>query len=103
MTYYSNANVTVNDMKNSPLKEKVAKRISRSAKEVFLRSDFDDLSGYDQVGRALNQLVSQGELVRIGQGLYTRARSSTVTGKPTIAVLGGFKAASRAALTRFGV
>ena len=67
-----------------------------------MRSDFADLGGYDQVGRALKQLVDDEQLVRIGKGLYTRARPSVVTGKPTIAVPGGFKAASRAALTRLG-
>jgi hypothetical protein len=89
-------------MKNSPLKQKIALRIKRSTKEVFLRSDFADLGGYDQVGRALKQILDAGQLVRIGKGLYTRARPSAVTGKPTIAVPGGFKAASRAALTRLG-
>lgn len=89
-------------MKNSPLKQKITLRIKRSKKEVLLRSDFSDLGGYDQVGRALKQLLDAGQLVRIGKGLYTRARPSAVTGKPTIAVPGGFKAASRAALTRLG-
>lgn len=89
-------------MKNSPLKEKVVLRIKRSRKTVFLRSDFADLAGYDQIGRALRQLVAQEQLVRIGKGLYARARTSVVSGKPTIDVPGGFKAASRAALTRLG-
>lgn len=89
-------------MKNSPLKQKIVQRLKRSKQDVFLRSDFADLGGYDQVGRALKQLVDAGQLVRIGKGLYTRARPSAVTGKPTIAVPGGFKAASRAALTRLG-
>lgn len=89
-------------MKNDSLKKKISQRLKRSPREVFLRSDFADLGGYDQVGRALKQLVNAGQLVRIGQGLYTRARPSVVTGKPTIAMPGGFKAASRAALTRLG-
>ena len=89
-------------MKNGGLKQKVAQRVKRSKNEVFLRSDFKDLGGYDQVGRVLKQLLDEGRLVRIGQGLYTRARPSKVTGKPTIDVPGGFKAASRAALTRLG-
>ena len=89
-------------MRNNPLKQKVTQRLKRSRKAVFLRSDFADLGGYDQVGRALRQLRDEGTMVRIGQGLYTRARPSIVTGKPTIDVPGGFKAASRAALTRLG-
>lgn len=89
-------------MKNYPLKERIAQRIKRSKKEVFLRSDFSDFAGYDQVGRALKQLVNDQLIIRIGQGLYTRARISSVTGGPTIALPGGFKSASRAALTRLG-
>jgi len=89
-------------MRNYPLKERIAQRIKRSQKEVFLRSDFSDFGGYDQVGRALKQLINEQQLIRIGQGLYTRARPSTVTGEPTIALPGGFKSASRAALTRLG-
>lgn len=90
-------------MKTNSLRQKLEKRISMSKKEVFLRADFGDLGGYDQVGRVLKQLLDDGLLVRIGKGLYTRARRSAVTGKPTIDVPGGFKAASRAALTRLGV
>lgn len=43
---------------------------------MFLRADFADLGGYDQVGRALRGLVRQGKLLRIGFGLYSRAAKS---------------------------
>ena len=49
---------------------------------MFVRADFGDLGGYDQVGRALRELVRGGQLVRVGQGLYARARPSNVTGEP---------------------
>jgi Transcriptional regulator, AbiEi antitoxin len=49
------------------------KRIDRKRGDVFLRADFEDLGGYDQVGRALRQLVRDGRLVKVGQGLYARA------------------------------
>jgi hypothetical protein len=41
-----------------------------------------DLGGYDQVGRALRQLVREGRLVKVGQGLYARARPSMTSGEP---------------------
>jgi hypothetical protein len=47
-----------------------------------VRDDFLDLSGYDQVGRALGDLVKDGTLVRAGSGLYTKARPSSITGQP---------------------
>ena len=63
------------------LKSKVKYRISRSKGDVFVLGDFFDLSGRDQVGRALRQLVNEGFLVRFGQGLYAKATISTFTGK----------------------
>jgi hypothetical protein len=64
------------------LEERLEKRIARKRGDVFLRVDFDDLGGYDQVGRALRQLVRKGRLMKIGQGLYTRARQSPFSDKP---------------------
>ena len=63
------------------LKSKVKYRISRSRSVVFTPTDFADLSGYDQVGRALRQLVTEGCLVKFGQGLYARTKVSSLTGK----------------------
>jgi len=55
------------------LKALITDRITGSTEAVFLRQDFDDLAGYDQVGRALRQLVSAGVLILIGYGLYAKA------------------------------
>jgi hypothetical protein len=63
------------------LKSKVKYRISRSRSVVFTPKDFADLSDYDQVGRALRQLVAEGCLVKFGQGLYARTKVSSLTGK----------------------
>lgn len=46
----------------------------------FLRSDFKDIADYDQVGRALRELVQEGLLIKIGYGLYARARINRITG-----------------------
>ena len=87
-------------MKPATLKTKVLKRIDRKRGDVFLRADFEDLGGYDQVGRALRQLVREGRLVRVGQGLYARARPSMTSGEPV--PVGGL-AALKEALRRVGV
>jgi len=58
------------------LEMQLLKRIDRKRGDVFLRGDFDDLGGYDQVGRALRDLVKQGRLMKIGYGLYSRAVKS---------------------------
>jgi len=58
------------------LEKLISKRVSRKRADVFLRSDFRDLGGYDQVGRVLRQLVQDGRLMKIGQGVYARAIKS---------------------------
>lgn len=45
-----------------------------------MRSDFADLAGYDQVGRALRALVREGVLIRVGYGLYAKAAYSPLAG-----------------------
>jgi hypothetical protein len=81
-------------MKPETLETKLLKRIDRKRGDVFLRADFDDLGGYDQVGRVLRQLVREGRLVKIGQGLYARARPSMTSGEPV--PVGGLSALKEA-------
>ena len=89
-------------MSKKHLKQTLENKLGASTEIVFLRSDFSEMGEYAKVGRALSALINDGVLVRIGYGLYTRGRISLVTGEPTIDVPGGFKVASRAALSRLG-
>ena len=70
--------------KPDSLVERLERCIARKRGDVFLRADFEDLGGYDQVGRALRQLVRKGRLMKVGQGLYARARQSPFSGKPVL-------------------
>ena len=89
---------------NTPtLESRIRDKIRKSRRMVFLRDDFAALGGYDQVGRVLRQLEAQGRLVRIGKGLYAKARPNRITGKPMIAAPGGFDQAAKEALNRLGV
>lgn len=88
-------------MKRETLKTLLQKRIDRKRTDVFLRSDFEDLGGYDQVGRVLRRFVREGKLLRIGQGLYTRARPSLIDGAPT--PVKGLRQIATEALRRLGV
>lgn len=63
------------------LKSKLKYRIARSKGAVFVPPDFFDLSGRDQVGRALRGLQAEGVLIRFGQGLYAKAKRSSLTNK----------------------
>ena len=63
------------------IKSKIQYRIKRSKDNVFILDDFDDLSGKDQVGRALRNLIKEGSLVKIGQGVYAKTRYSELFDK----------------------
>ncbi len=88
-------------MRAESLETRVIKRIARKRGDVFLRADFRDLGGYDQVGRVLRGLVGKGRLLRIGQGLYTRAAASPFDGTP--APVKGLRTLAKEALDRLGV
>ena len=88
-------------MKPETLETRLLNRIERKRGDVFLRADFDDLGGYDQVGRALRELVRKGRLVRVGQGLYARAMSAPSDGRPIPNK--GFRAMATEALGRLGI
>lgn len=61
---------------------KVKTRIDHSKQYVFVRADFNNIAGYNQVGLALKKLVDAEYLLRIGYGLYTKAKINRITGKP---------------------
>ncbi len=65
------------DSMKETLETQILKRIDRKRGDVFLRADFDDIGGYDQVGRTLGKLAKEGKLLKIGYGLYSRAIKST--------------------------
>jgi hypothetical protein len=69
-------------VKRETLESRILKRMERKRGDVFLRADFGDLGGYDQVGRALRKIVREGQLVKVGQGLYARASRSITSGEP---------------------
>lgn len=68
-------------MKPETLETRLLGRINRKRGDVFLRADFDDLGGYDQVGRVLTGLVRKGRLLKVGYGIYTRATKSPFNDK----------------------
>lgn len=62
------------------LEGKITYRIKRSKTPVFVRDDFKDIGGYDQVGRILRGLVKNGLLISLGYGTYARSRKSSISG-----------------------
>jgi len=86
------------------LRERIEARIARKrGEDVFLPREFADLGGEDQVLRALRSLTREGRLVRLGYGVYGRAITSRLSGKPILYSPNGFAGAARQALTKLGV
>lgn len=85
------------------LRERVAARIAERRDDVVLPREFRDLGGEDQVLRALRTLVRDGQLVRLGYGVYGRAEVSRLSGRPMLAARGGFIDVARQALDKLGV
>lgn len=86
---------------NKKLESRILARIVRKKDSVFLRKDFLDLGGYDQVGRSLKHLVDKGKLVKIGYGLYSKARVSSLTGE--IVPTASLPTLAKEALERLGI
>lgn len=83
------------------LSEKIEGRLSRRKGDVFVRADFADLGGYDQVGLVLRDFVRAGKLLKLGQGIYARAEPSIIDGTP--APVKGMPSLMAEALKRVGV
>ncbi|HCQ8324952.1 TPA: S-adenosylhomocysteine hydrolase [Klebsiella oxytoca] len=79
------------------IKARIQSRLKRSKCYVFTRDDFKDLAGYDQIRRALRELLKVGDVV------YTKARKNTITGKLMPAAPGGSAAVVIEALERLNV
>src|SRR5580692_6991999 len=81
------------------LRERIEARIARKrGEDVFLPREFADLGGEDQVLRALRSLTREGRLVRLGYGVYARAITSKLSGKPILYSANGLASAARQAL-----
>lgn len=63
---------------NQRLKTSIAKR----SDNVFVRADFKKFGSPAQVSRSINAMIEQGIVLRVGVGVYVRAKPSVLTGKP---------------------
>jgi hypothetical protein len=85
------------------LRKRMEARIARQEDDVFLPREFADLSGEDQILRALRGMVRDGQLVRLGYGVYAKARISRLSGQPVLDSPNGLVGAACQALTKLGV
>jgi len=83
------------------LEYRVMARIARKKCAVFVRKDFKDLSDYDQIGRALRTITKEGRLIRLGYGVYAKAKKSSITGE--IVPVAPLPVLAKEALARLGI
>lgn len=62
--------------------ERLKRSIALRGDDVFVRADFAKLGSEEQVGRAIKTLQADGRIVRLGKGVYARAKPSVLSGKP---------------------
>ena len=87
-------------MKTNSLPYKMALRVKRSKTDVFIPSDFSDLSGYDQVLRVLRNMVRTRKLIKIGQGIYAKTWTAANGDVRPTKFIGSL---ARQALEKYGV
>ncbi len=68
---------------------------------TVLRKDFNNLGSYRQVSRAINKLINEKKLVKIGTGIYAKAYLSKYSNIPLIK--NGTDSTLRKALKRLGI
>ena len=61
---------------------RIRRSIANRGDDVLLRNEFNHFGSAAQVGRALRELMLEGTLVRLGLGVYAKAKPSVLTGKP---------------------
>ena len=83
------------------LEDRLKISIAKQMADVFLRTDFARFGSEAQVSRALRKLVEGGVVVKLGVGVYAKAKRSALSGQPIptqpVEVL------AEQALTRMGV
>ena len=80
---------------------KALNRLKAIRGSVVLRKDFNGLGSYRQISRALNELIAEKTLVKIGTGIYAKAYLSKYSATPLIK--NGTDPTLRKALKRLGV
>jgi len=73
-------------MSGLSVKERMVRSIALRKSEVVLRGDFESMGSASQVSRALKALIEDGKIIRLGYGIYAKARPSVLSGKPVARV-----------------
>lgn len=89
--------------RRAKLREKIEARLGRDQGTAFLTREFLDLGSERQVYRTLQAMVSDGHLVRLGYGVYGRARVSKLSGQAVLDSPDGLEGGGREILSKLGI
>jgi Family of unknown function (DUF6088) len=64
------------------LEDRLKIAIAKRASDVFLRTELVRLGSEAQLGRALRKLLDTGVIVKLGVGVYAKAKRSVLSGAP---------------------
>jgi hypothetical protein len=64
------------------VEDKIRISVAKRTADVFLRSDFSKFGSEAQVGRALRRLIGDGIIVKLGVGVYAKAKRNVLSGQP---------------------
>lgn len=64
------------------IEEKMLRSIARRKDDVFIRNELAALGSEAQVSRALRGLLKRGLIVKLGVGVYAKAKKSVLSGMP---------------------
>jgi hypothetical protein len=67
---------------NMSIEARIKQLVTTTPCPVVLRSELRGIGSSSRLSVALNALLEQGVLVRIGTGVYAKAKPSVLTGKP---------------------
>jgi len=73
-------------MSKLSVKDRMVRSIALRKGEVVVRDDFKTMGSASQVSRALKALIEEGKIIRLGYGIYAKARPSKLSGKPVARV-----------------
>ncbi|KAA6316120.1 hypothetical protein EZS27_033524 [termite gut metagenome] len=61
--------------------DRILFKIQRSKKSVFVPADFEGISSYPQILRALKLLIKEKQIIRFGYGSYVKAEINPLNNK----------------------
>ena len=64
------------------LEQRLKRSITQRKDDVFVRGEFTSFGSEAQVSRVLRQFVKKGVLVKLGLGVYAKAKTSALSGAP---------------------